>query len=223
MNIVDYIVIVFLLLFFWRGFARGFIGTLAWLAGLIIGTWLAGQFYVQVGIWLDQWIHNQSIAALVSFIGVLVVSMGIVGLLFAVANKMFNMIPVIGFINHLLGGLLGLVEALLLAGMIFWFVTLIPLHNAYTKAIADAKLRQPVTNVSAAIRWFLPQSLKAVGTLDLQAVGFPDNSNFSAEKLLNSLSPEQQQQVENGLQVLDGLTPEQQALLYAEIQRRTKK
>jgi uncharacterized membrane protein required for colicin V production len=129
MNIVDYILIGVLVIFFWRGFARGFIGTLAWLAGLIIGTWLAGMFYITVGVWLDQWIHNQSLSATVSFIGLLVLSMALVGLVFAVVNKMFNLIPVVGFINRFLGGLLGLVEAILLAGLIFWFVGLIPSDN----------------------------------------------------------------------------------------------
>lgn len=223
MNIVDYILIVVLIFFFWRGFVRGFIGTLAWLAGLLIGTWLAGQFYVQVGVWLDQWIHQQALSAMISFVGVLVLSMALIGIIFAVANKMFNMIPVIGYINHILGGVVGLVEAVLLIGIIFWFVTLLPLQNAYTTAIKDAKLRPPLVTASSAIRWFLPRSLKAVGTLDLQAVGFPDPASFSPEQYLNSLTPEQKNQVENGLQVLEGLSPEQQALLYAEIQKRTKK
>ena len=158
MNIVDYILIVVLVLFFWRGFVRGFIGTLAWLAGLLIGTWLAGQFYVRVGVWLDQWIHQQSLSAMVSFVGVLVLSMVLIGLIFAVVNKIFNMIPVIGYINHFLGGVVGLVEAVFLIGIIFWFVTILPLQNVYTKAIQEAKLRPPLVTASSALRWFLPRS-----------------------------------------------------------------
>jgi uncharacterized membrane protein required for colicin V production len=222
MNIVDYILIAVLLLFFWRGFVRGFIGTLAWLGGLIIGTWLAGKFYVTVGVWLDQWIHNQSLSATISFVGLLVISMGIVGLVFAVVNKMFNLIPVVGFINRFLGGLLGLVEALLLAGLIFWFVGLIPLDNDYTKAIRGAKLQQPIVSASAAIRWFLPQSLKAAGTLDLQSLGFP-KGDFSAAKFIDSLNADQKAQLQNNLQLLKNLTPEQQALLQGELDKRSKK
>src|SRR3990167_4942363 len=119
MNYVDYAVITLLVLFFIKGYKTVFIGMIGWIVGLLVGIWLAGQNYLRAADWLGQWIDNQFVAAGVGFIGVFIVVMLAVTALFLIVNKIFHFIPVFGFFNKLLGGALGIIESIIILGILF--------------------------------------------------------------------------------------------------------
>ncbi len=187
MAIVDYAVIVILILFFVKGYKSGFLGMLGWLVGLLVGIWIAGQYYLQVGDWLAQYIKTQIIALGLGYIIVLVLVMAIVGIIFWVLNRIFNFLPVIGFFNKILGGVLGLIEAIIILGIVFWLVVAVPFSNPVVDSINKAQLRQPIVNMTAVIRGMLPESLKALAevgqSLKVNNIDFnnfdPNNINWN--------------------------------------------
>src|SRR3989344_7005527 len=110
MLVVDIIIIGVVLYFLAKGFRSGFIKMLSFLAGVILGIWAAGQYYLQVANWLSSFIHTYLLAIVVSFVCLGVVVNVVVGLLLGLVNRIFNFLPVVGFFNKMLGGVIGLVE-----------------------------------------------------------------------------------------------------------------
>jgi len=193
MLIVDYVVITFLLVFFWKGFRSGLVGMLGWLAGWLAGIWLAGRFYQTVAGWLAPYLSNQIVASIIAFIAVMIAVVIVVGIVFRIVNRVFNLIPVIGFLNKFIGGLLGVVEAMIILGIGFWLVTLIPFSNSFTRAVQDSQLRPPIVQATSIVRNLIPQSLKALADINRQLQDFDIDAakDELQQDILENISPEQ--------------------------------
>jgi membrane protein required for colicin V production len=113
MNWLDILIIVCLVASAIGGLKTGIIRGLAGFLGLLLGIFLAGLWYERVGGWIG-FIHNESIAKVIAFILVLAVVMVAVGLLGSLLHKLASSV-MLGWLNHLIGGLLGL-----LIGAVAW-------------------------------------------------------------------------------------------------------
>lgn len=199
MNIVDYIIIAVLIIFFLKGFKVGIIGSLGWLIGFAVGVWAAGKYVQQVAVWLDQWLHNPALSAVVGFVGVVLVVMVIVGVFFWIANKIVNFVPFVGLVNRLLGGVLGIIEGGLLIGLALWFILALPLNNQYSESVKNSTLSDSLVNASGWARMLLPDWMKSATTLDFARFGLPTPAQFSPDEFLKRLSPEQLELIKNKL------------------------
>ncbi|MFH0874010.1 MAG: CvpA family protein [Candidatus Komeilibacteria bacterium] len=199
MNIVDYIIIAVLIIFFFKGFRAGIIGSLGWIIGLVAGVWAAGKYVEQAASWLDQWLHNPSWSAVLGFIGVLLIVMVIIGLFFWLANKIVNFVPFVGVVNRFFGGILGIIEGALLIGVALWFILILPLNNSFTQAINNSSLKTSFVNASGWVRALLPDWMQSAQTLDFARFGLSNPGQFSADDLLKRLSPEQLELIKNKL------------------------
>lgn len=191
MNIVDYIIIALLIIFFFKGFRVGIIGSLGWLIGFAVGVWAAGKYIQNVAVWLDTWLHNPALSAVLGFIGIVVVTMVVVGLFFWIANKIVNFVPFVGLVNRLLGGVLGIVEGALLIGIALWFIMALPLHNNYSQAVQQSSLKNSLISASGWIRGLLPDWMKQTETLDFARFGLATPAGFNVDEWLKQLTPEQ--------------------------------
>lgn len=106
MNWLDIILIVVLALFILNGLVQGLIRTAFALAGLVLGIFLAGRYYVAFGNWLP--IANTDIANIVAFAIIFIAVMVAAGILAFFMRRIIRLV-LLGWADKLLGALLGLV------------------------------------------------------------------------------------------------------------------
>jgi len=128
MPLIDIILIVLVGAFAVHGLWFGFIRTLGNGVGLIIGAIVASQY---TGLAVDYlgflFANNFTVAGIVLFLLILIITQRLVGFVFWIVDRLFGFLkwlPFVGFINKLLGGILGLVEGLVLVGSGVYFVKL---------------------------------------------------------------------------------------------------
>jgi membrane protein required for colicin V production len=113
MNWLDILILITLAASVIGGLATGIVKGLVSLAGLMLGIFLAGLYYETVAGWLG-FISNPDIAKTAAFIAIVVVVMIIAGLVGSLLHKLISAI-MLGWLDHLLGGVLGL-----LIGAVSW-------------------------------------------------------------------------------------------------------
>jgi len=131
MLIVDIILLIIILGFFIRGWQQGLIRTLAGLIGIILGIIIASHLYIQLAEWLTVipfFEHHESLSKIISFIAILFVVNGIIGVGGWLIEKTFNILSFVPFlktINKLAGGVLGLISGIILLGIAIVIITAI--------------------------------------------------------------------------------------------------
>ncbi len=126
-TLVDLILVGLLMIFAGIGLALGLIQAIGGLIGLAVGGWAAINFYAPVASWLTPIFFNQAaLAKLVAFSLIFILASRLAGLIFWFFNKIFkifSLIPFLGSLNRLGGFCLGLVEGILILGVLI-FVTI---------------------------------------------------------------------------------------------------
>jgi membrane protein required for colicin V production len=103
-----------------RAFLRGFLRELFSLAGLILGIVLAGIYYQRVAILLSRWITSIPAAHITAFLGILVATIVVFGLIGHALKKAASTVG-LGFLDRSLGALFGL-----LRGCLFGIAIMMP-------------------------------------------------------------------------------------------------
>lgn len=164
LTILDLILILILFLFIAFGFALGLVQTIGALVGVVIGAWLAGVFYEPLGAWLEPiLLGHGNTARIVAFIVVFVLINRLIGLVFWIINKVFNLISIIPFtktINRLLGALLGLLEGTLVLGLIIYFVSRFEISEWFTEVLAGSQVAVWLAWVASILAPLLPELLR---------------------------------------------------------------
>ena len=106
MNWLDIVIIIFLILSVVSGIIGGLIKAIFGLVGLIVGVILAGRYYVSLADHLG-FISNDDTARIVAFIIIFAAVCIVAMLLGLILTKIVSKIK-LGWINRLLGGVLGL-------------------------------------------------------------------------------------------------------------------
>ncbi len=123
MSILDIILIVLLSLSAFSGLRKGLIRSLGSIIALILGAYIASNFYLNFHTWASQWIDiNEATAKILAFILLFVIASRAIALVFYLLEKTFNMLAIIPgskYINNILGGVFGLLEGALFLGLIF--------------------------------------------------------------------------------------------------------
>lgn len=129
MPIIDIILLVLVGAFVVHGLWFGFIRTLGNGVGLIVGAIVASQYTGTAVDYLGFLFgNNTTVAGIVLFLLILIITQRLVGFIFWVIDKLFGFLkwlPFVGFINRLLGGLLGLVEGFVTVGAAVYFLQLL--------------------------------------------------------------------------------------------------
>lgn len=167
MVIFDIILIIILAGFVFYGFFFGFIRVLGMLAGVVAGTWVAAHYYNNlfslVSTW---WPGNPQIGKAVCFVICFSLVTHIIGWLFALFDQAFKVAAIIPFlktINRLLGAVFGLVEGVLLFGLIFYITgRYIPEQLMFGQWLEHSHLANLFINFSKVLAPFLPEIYKQV-------------------------------------------------------------
>lgn len=116
MNWLDIVIIVLLVIFAISGLVNGLIKALFSLAGLILGIFLAGHFYVQLADVLG-FISNENAAKIAAFIVIFLVVLIVATILGVIFTKVVSNL-LLGWLNRLLGAVFGVFEGALFLGAI---------------------------------------------------------------------------------------------------------
>ena len=123
MNYVDIIFLIIILFFTVFGLRKGLVRSVGGIIAIILGFYGASIFYPSLSLWLQGLtsIFSETIANIISFVLLFIIIDRVVMILVYVLDKIFS-IPIIGFVNKLLGGIFGFLAGLLIVGIIVLIV-----------------------------------------------------------------------------------------------------
>lgn len=134
----------------------GLIHTLGSLLGTIVGVFLATRYFEALAGWLSAitgWTGN--FPKVVMFVIAFIIINRLVGLVFWVVDRLLSILtrlPFLNGLNHLLGLALGLLEGVLVLGMIFNFIQIFPLSPQFMAHISESFIA-PFTMGVAGVLW----------------------------------------------------------------------
>ncbi len=155
MNWLDVILIVVLAVTTILGVIKGLVKQVFGLLSVILGLFLALGLYGQVGWFYRQFIHSDILA---HFLGFLTVFLGVAGLGWVMSHLLSKMIKgPLKLLNNLLGGGLGLLQGILICGVLVFALMVFPVSR---KALKESQLAPPCVQMTRAIAGLVPRDLK---------------------------------------------------------------
>lgn len=168
MSFVDIVLIIILGGFVLFGLWFGAIHTLGALLGTVAGAFIAGHKFAVAANFIQSHIGGSlPVWKIVAFLIIFTVVNRLVGLLFYILEKIFNLLTVIPFlktINRLAGALLGAVEGALVIGLTLHMAGVIPLASWFAeKILAPSEVARYLLGASRILLPFLPEALRVLG------------------------------------------------------------
>ncbi|MCX6785884.1 MAG: CvpA family protein [Candidatus Komeilibacteria bacterium] len=176
MSLLDIIIIIVLALFVWKGIKLGLIEAIGGIIGLFIGVFMASRYYEQFAATIKPILLNSDILAkVVSWLLIFIIINRGVALIFWLVDKIFGIIAIIPFlksINHLLGGIFGLLEGLIFIAIVILFLTMVPFTGTWQSKISQSRFSGIFNSVGKIIKPFIPESMSG-WSVDLPALPNP--------------------------------------------------
>ena len=170
MVIFDVVLLLILAGFVFYGLFFGLIKTIGSLLGVIVGAWVAGQWYLDFYDWTDRlFMGHANVGKVISFIIVFVLVNRLVGLLFVLLDKFFHLLTIIPFlktINRLAGAIFGFLEGALVLGLLLYVASRYTLVESWiSKLLADSKLAPWLVQFTDILTPLLPELLKQLKSI----------------------------------------------------------
>ncbi|MBI5230093.1 MAG: CvpA family protein [Candidatus Magasanikbacteria bacterium] len=166
MSHLDIILLILLGGFMLFGLWFGLVHALGSLIGTIVGSFLAGHYYAPLTDWiLPLTGGNPNLIKVLVFIFLFIIGNRLVGFVFWIIEKIFGVLKILPFlstIDHLLGGVFGLLEGVLVIGLTLYFISKFPFSEWLTGAMLTSGVAAYLIKVSALLLPLLPDALKAV-------------------------------------------------------------
>lgn len=159
MNTLDYVILIVGSLFTLLGIYWGLIRQVLALAGLLVGVVLAGRYGPEVAAWLSSFLADPLLAGALGFLAVLALVSAAASLV-ASLLRIFAGLLFLGWFDHLLGGLLGLAQAIIVCAVVLVVLTAYP-YPAWSSAIAESTLAGGLLRVGGLLAPLLPDFLVA--------------------------------------------------------------
>ncbi|MBT5077857.1 MAG: CvpA family protein [Candidatus Marinimicrobia bacterium] len=121
----DILILIILGFFTFSGFRNGFIKEAARFMGMIGGFFAAHNFHDDLMPFLEVHISNPNILTVASYLGVFCITLFVINTLAMVLQKFFEFI-LLGWLNRLLGTLLGLIKGVLVVSIIIFILEIAP-------------------------------------------------------------------------------------------------
>ena len=170
MPIIDVIILIFLSGFVFYGLFFGFIKMIGYLAGLLIGAWVASHYYLLAYEWL-KWLFfgHENLGKVISFIIVLTIVSRLIGFGFYVVEKIFKIVSIIPFvksIDRLLGALFGFIEGVLTFGLIIYIASRYTFIETFLgQQLSDSKIAPILLKIVSLINPLFPETLKMLRSI----------------------------------------------------------
>lgn len=160
-TLVDVILIIIVVGFVMLGFFMGLIAAIGALVGIIVGTWAASSYFLQVADFISPYIlgHN-GIAKTIAFMAIFFIVNRLSSLVFWLINKGFGLVSIIPFlksINRIGGAILGLFEGIIITGIaVFVMVKFIDSVPWLIQELNQSKIAHLLVLVTQFLSNFIP-------------------------------------------------------------------
>lgn len=170
MSYFDIALLVVLAGFVFNGLAKGMIRLLGQIVGLIIGAYVSSRFYLTFYEWGESMVDwGEGTEKFLSFVILFILTTSLIGFVFIMIEKVFNLISIIPFtklINRLLGGALGLVEGALTLGLLLYVASRYAwIGGVFGSHLADSQVSPWLIKVANIIVPVLPDALRALQSI----------------------------------------------------------
>ncbi|MBI4406930.1 MAG: CvpA family protein [Candidatus Kerfeldbacteria bacterium] len=155
MNILDWVIVVWLVIAFLLGARLGLIYRIGHIIGLVVGIWLAFTYGMTVASWLgDSW--GIRIAVVLFLIAGVAELGGLVATLLDKAFKIVSWLPFLKLANGIIGGIVSLLTHLVLLGIVLSFALTLPVDEQWLLAIEQSTLGPWLVIVGTTVTNFIP-------------------------------------------------------------------
>lgn len=164
MTIIDFIILIILAGFVWKGIKLGLIEAVGGIVGLFIGAFVAGQYYDEAAEMLEGLLFGSTVLAnVLGFLLVFILVNRAIALFFWIIDKLFHIIAIIPFLktfNRLLGGIFGLIEGLIFIGIIVYFLSFMPFTGGFQEKVEDSRFSGILKTIGKIASPFIPDSVE---------------------------------------------------------------
>ncbi|MFH1193399.1 MAG: CvpA family protein [bacterium] len=168
MVLIDFILLIVLGGFALFGLWFGLIHTAGALVGTALGVFLSSRWYEGVAIWAQsKFAGDLNVWKVITFILLFILINRLIGLLFYILEKMFNIItslPFLKSIDRLAGAALGLLEGAVVIGGLVFIANRFP-FGLEQKLFAASAFKNFFLGVFNILMPLVPQALKAADGL----------------------------------------------------------
>ena len=155
LNWVDILLIVILAITFILGLVKGFIRQIIGLLAVIIGLILAVNFYPFAS---DFYLRLTSHKVLPYLLGFLTIFFAVLALGWLISRLLSKLMKgPLKFLNHVLGGGIGLIKGILICGVVVFAFLLFPVNK---EALKGSKLSPYCVQATKAVFFLIPQEMK---------------------------------------------------------------
>ena len=158
MNGLDILIILVIIASFIFGLIKGFVKIIVFLSLIIVGFFLATQFYENGAELLMQWVKNMGLAEIIAF---MIIFIGII-LCFAVIGwilRKFLKALKLTWGDRLLGAGVGAIVGILIASIVLLsFTSFLPVDNSI---VVNSQLAPTIMKITSLLANMVPSDLKA--------------------------------------------------------------
>lgn len=160
MSMLDLFVVAVIVLCVSLGIYWGFIRQVLSIAGLLTGLVLANRYGDRVADALSSYTANEAVAQVLGFVLVLIAVTAIVSLLATLLRRFVGLL-FLGWLDHLVGGVLGLLQGVLVS-TVFLLVAAFFSADLFASALAESRVAPQLLRVAGAfVLLFLPVQFQA--------------------------------------------------------------
>ena len=168
MGFIDLLLLCIVGAFVLLGFFFGFIHTLGSLVGTILGIFLTSRLIEPTFASYGFLVGGGNTGRIIVFIVLFVLISRLIGVVFWVLGKIFNILAFIPFakmFDRLLGAIFGFVEGVMIVGiMIFYAMQVLP-QDTLLAALETSALAKLLVALASAMQILLPEALKTTKTI----------------------------------------------------------
>jgi uncharacterized membrane protein required for colicin V production len=137
MNILDWVLLGWLLLAFLSGARFGLVYRIGHIVGLILGIYLAFSYGLTIAGWFGDGLYTKITVVLVLITAISALG-GLVALIFDKFFRLFSWIPGLKSLNSILGGLLGLLTSAVTLSIVLAVANALPLPEQWALMIQQS-------------------------------------------------------------------------------------
>jgi len=152
---LDIVLGVILAATFVIGLVKGLVKEIVGVAAVIVGFIAASHFYLRPAAFFQRLVHYPVAA---KFLGFIVIFAGFVMVGWLVAFLLSKlMVGPLRLLNHVFGGMVGLVEGMLISGVFVFALLVFPINK---RALADSRLAPYCYGLAKTMVQLIPEDLK---------------------------------------------------------------
>ena len=165
-TITDLILILTIAGFAFTGFWFGLIHMVGSFVSIVVAALVSGKYFDFVAVKLSFLFGgNENLGRVITFILIFLFVTRIMGLIFWLINKAFNLVAMLPFVksaNRLGGAILGILEGIILTSLALYLAVRYPLGETITNALSTSKVVEYLLDVASTVAPLLPEVVQTV-------------------------------------------------------------